>query len=215
MISSPIRVWLDMGSHRRGSEVFCCTCRVWSLVILQTSQFGYFSEMREQIVISTWFGIVGLRLQRRALPPRRSQLKAVLFSQAVFSWVIRQSNFHRKVPSRFGWFLHWHRFSPGRESDLLLSDREERNEVVGTARGPSVSVGFPPGCHELENSSQSRPRIPKVNLPATSRTSKFRVRGCTPSPLLWMPFAVWFSRLCSVCRIVVVSRQRTSCSSTL
>ena len=64
-------------------------------------------------------------------------------------------------------FLHfciWHTGStggvvPGRWSNLLLSDRDERNEIVGRARDGLVNVGFPPGCQEYEcaNSSHHRP----------------------------------------------------------
>ena len=72
-------------------------------------------------------------------------------------------------------FLHfciWHRVSPSgvvlrRRSDLLLSDRDERNDNVGTARDGlcafCCSVWFPPGCQEWEYPTH-RHNCPRDNI---------------------------------------------------
>ena len=70
-------------SHRRLRGPFCNRARVVS-VVRHISQFGSFREMREHMVISLWFGIVGLSL---------SQLRRILC-------------LYRKG-------LHPHRFAPG------------------------------------------------------------------------------------------------------
>ena len=84
------------------------------------------------------------------------------------------------------------RVVPERWRKLRLSDRDEKNKIVGRARegvlALFVCVGGPPGCHEQETLTHHtfvQETLPKANLPPTSRTSKCRAPGCNPPPLLW------------------------------
>ena len=148
---------MEAGSHRHVSEL-----------ILQNFTLRTGWDMLEHIVISLRFGIASslcpsyagplvfsvllphrLQPKKRLCPRSRSLLGSFSAQGAVLPDTATSSiKFAKKSSSKLGMvsstFCIWHNISPGgvvpgRRSNVLPSDRHERNEMVGAARNTSIN----------------------------------------------------------------------------